>query len=81
MPALPVNAGAPGAAAPAKEASVQGYAVVIKGVAFNNFQVADFMDNLRKANVFADVDFTVTQAGRVEQTRIMNFEVTAMIRI
>ena len=60
---------------------IQGYTVIIKGTAFNNFQVADFMDNLRKVGVFADVDFVVTQATRVEQTRVMNFEVTATVKL
>ncbi len=60
---------------------LQGYAVVIKGMAFNNFQLADFMDNLRKVGVFSDVDFVVTQADHVEQTRVMNFEVTASVKL
>jgi len=50
-------------------------------MAFNNFQVAEFMDNLRGAGVFADVDFTVTQAANVEQVRVMNFEVTASVKL
>jgi len=58
-----------------------GYAVVIKGAAFTNFQVADFMDNLRKTGLFADVDFVLTQAERVEQTRVMSFEVTATVKL
>ena len=58
-----------------------GYSVVIKGGAFNNFQIADFMDNLRKAGIFADVDFVVTEAERVEQTRVVSFEVTASVKL
>jgi Tfp pilus assembly protein PilN len=58
-----------------------GYSVVIKGSAFNNFQIADFMDNLRKVGIFADVDFVVTEAERVEQTRIVSFEVTATVKL
>ncbi len=58
-----------------------GYSVVIKGGAFNNFQIADFMDNLRKVGVFSDVDFVVTEAERVEQTRVVSFEVTATVRL
>jgi Tfp pilus assembly protein PilN len=58
-----------------------GYSVVIKGSAFNNFQIADFMDNLRKVGIFADVDFVVTEAERVEQTRIVSFEVTASVKL
>ena len=55
--------------------------MVIKGSAFNNFQIADFMDNLRKVGVFADVDFVVTEAERVEQTRVVSFEVTATVKL
>ena len=67
---------------PAREVTeLSGYSVVIRGVAFNNYQVADFMDNLRKTAVFADVDFTVTQAERVEQTRVMSFELTATVKL
>jgi Tfp pilus assembly protein PilN len=58
-----------------------GYSVVIKGSAFNNFQIADFMENLRKVGIFADVDFVVTEAERVEQTRIVSFEVTASVKL
>jgi Tfp pilus assembly protein PilN len=58
-----------------------GYAVVIKGSAFNNFQIADFMDNLRKVGIFSDVDFVVTEAERVEQTRTVSFEVTASVKL
>jgi hypothetical protein len=58
-----------------------GYSVVIKGGAFNNFQIADFMDNLRKVGIFADVDFVVTEAERVEQTRVVSFEVTATVKL
>jgi Tfp pilus assembly protein PilN len=60
---------------------LQGFSVVVKGVAFTNFQLADFMDNLRKTGIFSDVDFVVTQADRVEQTRVMNFEVTATVKL
>jgi len=74
--------GAPGAKPETKEVvQLQGYNVVIKGVAFNNFQIADFMENLRKVGVFADVDFVVTQAERVEQTRVTSFEVTATVKL
>jgi Tfp pilus assembly protein PilN len=58
-----------------------GYSVVIKGGAFNNFQIADVMDNLRKVGIFADVDFVVTEAERVEQTRVVAFEVTASVKL
>lgn len=81
------EAGAPGRAPGARPAAtkevteIQGYAVVIKGTAFNNFQVADFMTNLKKAGVFSDVDFTVTQASSVEQVRVMSFEVTASVKL
>src|SRR5262245_8966247 len=58
-----------------------GYSVVIKGGAFNNFQVADFMENLRKVGIFSDVDFVVTEAERIEQTRVVAFEVTANVKL
>jgi Tfp pilus assembly protein PilN len=58
-----------------------GYSVVLKGAAFNNFQIADFMDNLRKVGIFADVDFVVTEAERIDQTRVVSFEVTAMVML
>jgi Tfp pilus assembly protein PilN len=71
-----------GQARPTREVTqLAGYAVVIKGSAFNNFQIADFMDNLRKVGVFADVDFVVTEAERVEQTRVVSFEVTATVKL
>jgi Tfp pilus assembly protein PilN len=57
-----------------------GFSVTIKGLAFNNQQVADFMDNLRKAG-FSDVDFTVTQATAVEQVRVTSFELTANVKL
>jgi Tfp pilus assembly protein PilN len=60
---------------------ITGFAVVVKGKAFNNFQVADFMENLRKAGVFSDVDFTLTQADAVEAVRVMDFEVTASVKL
>jgi len=72
------------AAAPAatKEVTeIQGFSVVIKGMAFNNFQVAEFMENLKKVGVFSDVDFTVTQATNVESVRVMDFEVTANVKL
>jgi Tfp pilus assembly protein PilN len=76
------QAPAAGAAAPTREVTqLTGYAVVIKGSAFTNFQIADFMDNLRKSGVFADVDFVLTQAERVEQTRVVAFEVTATVKL
>ena len=72
----------PAAAGPAREVvQLVGYSLVIRGRAFNNLQVADFMENLRKAGVFSDVDFVVTQAERVEQTRVMAFEVTASVKL
>ena len=58
-----------------------GYSVVLKGSAFNNFQIADFMDNLRKVGLFSDVDFVVTEAERIDQTRVVNFEVTASVKL
>jgi Tfp pilus assembly protein PilN len=58
-----------------------GFGVVIKGWAYNNFQIADFMDNLRKVGVFTDVDFSVTQAGSFERNRLMTFEVTANVQL
>ena len=71
-----------GQARPTREVTqLAGYAVVIKGSAFNNFQIADFMDNLRKVGIFADVDFVVTEAERVEQTRVVSFEVTATVKL
>jgi Tfp pilus assembly protein PilN len=60
---------------------IHGFSVVIKGMAFNNFQVAEFMENLKKVGVFADVDFTVTQATNVESVRVMDFEVTANVKL
>jgi type IV pilus assembly protein PilN len=60
---------------------IQGFTVSIKGLAFNNFQVAEFMENLKKVGVFNDVDFTVTQAANVESVRVMDFEVTANVKL
>jgi len=68
--------------APGREVTqLTGFAVVIRGGAFNNFQIADFMDNLRKVGVFADVVFVVTEAERLEQTRVVSFEVTATVKL
>ena len=74
---------APAARAEATREVLQltGYGVLIRGVAFNNFQVADFMENLRKAGLFSDVDFVVTQAERVERARVTSFEVTASVKL
>jgi Tfp pilus assembly protein PilN len=72
----------PGAAQQSKEVTeIAGFSVSIKGLAFNNFQVAEFMENLRKAGIFTDVDFTVTQATNVELVRVMDFEVTASVKL
>jgi Tfp pilus assembly protein PilN len=72
----------PGPARPTREVSqLAGYSVVIKGSAFNNFQIADFMDNLRKVGIFSDVDFVVTEAERIDQTRVVSFEVTAQVKL
>jgi Tfp pilus assembly protein PilN len=60
---------------------LQGFSILIKGLAFTNLQLADFMDNLRKTGVFSDVDFIITQAERIEQTRVMSFEVTAGVKL
>jgi Tfp pilus assembly protein PilN len=67
---------------PTREVSqLAGFSVVIKGSAFNNFQIADFMDNLRKVGVFSDVDFVLTEAERIDQTRVVSFEVTAAVKL
>ncbi len=73
----------PAAGAPATRevTQLEGYSIVIKGVAFNNFQIADFMENLRKVGLFSDVDFVVTTAQRLEQTRVVSFEVTASVKL
>jgi Tfp pilus assembly protein PilN len=80
--ATPGAAAATRAATPTKEVTeIQGFSLVIKGLAFNNFQVAEFMENLKKAGVFTDVDFTVSQAAAVESVRVMDFEVTASVKL
>jgi Tfp pilus assembly protein PilN len=72
----------PRAATPTRDVTeIQGFSLVIKGLAFNNFQVAEFMENLKKAGVFTDVDFTVSQAASVESVRVMDFEVTASVKL
>lgn len=77
-PARPPQRGQPGT----REVSqLAGFAVVIKGGAFTNFQLADFMDNLKKVGIFSDVDFVVTEAERIEQTRVVSFEVTATVKL
>ncbi len=77
-----VGAKPSGPAAATKEVTeIHGYSVVLKGLAFNNFQVAEFMENLRKAGVFSDVDFNVTQAQAIEAVRVMDFEVTASVKL
>lgn len=60
---------------------IRGFAVVLKGSAFGVTQVADFIDNLSRLGVFAEVDFLATRQGIVEQTRVMNFELTASVRL
>jgi len=73
-----------GAAKPGETREVtvlDGYSVVLRGFAFNNLQVADLMENLRKAGVFSDVDFVITQADRFQQARVFNFEVTANVKL
>ncbi len=59
---------------------LRGFSLTMRGLAFNNFQVADFMENLRKGG-FTDVDFNVTQASSVEQVRVMSFELTASVKL
>jgi Tfp pilus assembly protein PilN len=77
----PSSPRAAGPVATKEVTEIHGFSVVIKGMAFNNFQVAEFMENLKKVGVFADVDFTVTQATNVESVRVMDFEVTANVRL
>lgn len=60
---------------------VRGFKIVLKGSAFNIVQVADFMDNLKRLGVFSDVDFLATQQGLVEQVKVMNFELTASVKL
>lgn len=60
---------------------LEGFAIKIRGMAFNNFQVAEFMENLRKAGVFTEVDFTETAATTLEQVRVVSFEVTADVKL
>jgi Tfp pilus assembly protein PilN len=60
---------------------LQGFVIGLKGQAFNNFQLADFMDTLRKTGLFADVDFVTSQADRVDQTRLVAFEITASVKL
>lgn len=60
---------------------VQGFSVVLKGSAFGVTQVADFIDNLSRLGVFSEVDFLATRQGLVEQTKVMNFELTASVRL
>ncbi len=60
---------------------LEGFAIRIRGMAFNNFQVAEFMENLRKAGVFTEVDFTETTATTLEQVRVVSFEVTADVKL
>jgi hypothetical protein len=31
--------------------------------------------------LFSDVDFVITEAERIEQTRVVNFEVTASVKL
>lgn len=76
------TAGAAAAAGPKRMVTeLQGYAVTIKGTAFTNFQIADFMANLRKLGLFAEVDFTSTQAATIEQVRVVQFELTASVKL
>lgn len=73
-----------GAAKPGEMREVtvlDGYSLVLRGFAFNNLQVADFMESLRKIGVFSDVDFVVTQADRFQEARVFNFEVTATVKL
>jgi len=60
---------------------LEGFAIRIRGMAFNNFQVAQFMENLRQAGVFTEVDFTETAATTLEQVRVVSFEVTADVKL
>ena len=60
---------------------VQGFSVVLKGSAFGITQVADFIDNLSRLGVFSEVDFLATRQGLVEQTKVMNFELTASVSL
>lgn len=70
----------PGAREVKTVSELRGFAVTLKGLAFNNQQVADLMDNLRKAG-FSDVDFIVTQATNVEQVRVTSFELSATVKL
>ena len=41
----------------------------------------ELLNNLKKTPVFSDVDFNVTQAANVEQVRVMDFELTASVKL
>jgi Tfp pilus assembly protein PilN len=63
-----------------KVKELRGFSFSVRGIAFNNFQVAALMDNLRKAG-YEDVDFKLSEVRSVEQVRVMNFELTASVKL
>lgn len=56
-----------------------GSSVVIKGVTFSNFIVADFMTSLESSGRFTDVVLQKAQEGDIEDVRVVKFEVSAKL--
>lgn len=52
-------------------------AVTLRGVAFDNRTVADFMTNLEKSSMFKSVDLTTLQMQEIQSVKVKSFEVAA----
>lgn len=53
--------------------------VSMKGITFSNLIVADFMMRLERSEMFAEVDLTQTNKGKVEERDVMEFSITAAL--
>lgn len=51
--------------------------VTIKGITFSNLIVADLMMRLERSELFANVDLTQTNKGKIDDRDVMEFTITA----
>ena len=61
------------------EFSSKGAGVTIKGIAWNEFTVADFMKELQKSNYFKSVRLKLIEKSRINNLPLRKFEITSTL--
>ena len=56
-----------------------GSRVTVEGVTFNNFVIADFMNNLEKSARFGDVSLKVAEEGTIDGHKVVKFELNSKL--